>query len=89
MTSNTSIQVSWRPPERENGIILWYTIYYKEEGKTDSNSFSVSRKIHESAIKPLHPFTNYTFWVQANTSAGYGDNSEMVRAQTQEGGMCS
>ena len=89
MTSNTSIQVSWRPPERENGIILGYTIYYKEKGKIDNNSCSVSAKIHTSEIKPLHPFTNYTFWVQANTSAGYGDNSEMVRAQTQEGGMCS
>ena len=89
MTSNTSILLSWRSPERENGIILGYTIYYKEKGKIDNNSCSVSGKIHKSEIKSLHPFTNYTFWVQANTSAGYGDNSEMVRAQTQEGGMCS
>ena len=89
MTSNTSILLSWHSPERENGIILWYTIYYKEEGKTDNNSFSVPGKINRSPIKPLHPFTNYTFWVQANTSAGYGNNSEMVRAQTREGGMCS
>ncbi|MPC89641.1 hypothetical protein E2C01_084595 [Portunus trituberculatus] len=34
--SADSILVSWLPPERPNGIITQYTVYYKEHGKSDS-----------------------------------------------------
>lgn len=34
--SADSILVSWLPPDRPNGIITQYTVYFKEEGKSDS-----------------------------------------------------
>lgn len=41
--SADSILVSWLPPERPNGIITQYTVYYKEHGKSDTE---VSAELH-------------------------------------------
>lgn len=40
--SADSILVSWLPPDRPNGIITQYTVYFKEEGKSDSEVRSCS-----------------------------------------------
>ncbi|CAL4148387.1 unnamed protein product, partial [Meganyctiphanes norvegica] len=36
VTSAESILLSWLPPDRPNGIITQYTVYYKVHGKQDS-----------------------------------------------------
>lgn len=41
--SADSILVSWLPPDKPNGVITQYTVYYKEQGKADSE---VSITIH-------------------------------------------
>lgn len=56
--SADSILVSWLPPDRPNGIITQYTVYFKEEGKSDSE---VGTKILWMFHKTLRISVYYVF----------------------------
>ena len=52
--SADSILVSWQQPERPNGIITQYTVYYKEHGKTDSEVSTLTPHRRTHFIIPLN-----------------------------------
>ncbi|KAK7068698.1 hypothetical protein SK128_024054 [Halocaridina rubra] len=78
--SAESILVSWLPPERPNGIITQYTVYYKEHGQSDSEA--IQQKLLPSQLNyeatGLKRRDNYVFWVTASTTVGEGEMSQAV-----------
>jgi hypothetical protein len=80
------LNVSWRPPKEENGIILTYTIYYKRLGSDKEDSVVATSIKRNKIIQNLKPYTNYSVEVAAKTSAGYGSKSKAKIAQTNESG---
>ncbi|XP_076062140.1 Down syndrome cell adhesion molecule 1 isoform X8 [Oratosquilla oratoria] len=78
--SAESILVSWQPPERPNGIITQYTVYFKEHGKADSDAhpkkLPPSQKSYEAT--GLKHRDDYVFWVTASTTFGEGEPSQPV-----------
>nr|AEC50084.1 down syndrome cell adhesion molecule [Pacifastacus leniusculus] len=78
--SADSILVSWLPPERPNGIITQYTVYYKEHGKSDSET--VQQKLSPAQLSyeatGLKRRDDYVFWVTASTTVGEGEMSQLV-----------
>ncbi|XP_045126176.1 Down syndrome cell adhesion molecule-like protein Dscam2 isoform X16 [Portunus trituberculatus] len=78
--SADSILVSWLPPERPNGIITQYTVYYKEHGKSDSEA--TLQKLLPSQLSyeasGLKRRDAYVFWVTASTTVGEGEMSDLV-----------
>nr|XP_053626611.1 cell adhesion molecule Dscam2-like isoform X3 [Cherax quadricarinatus] len=78
--SADSILVSWLPPERPNGIITQYTVYYKEHGKSDTET--VQQKLLPSQLSyeatGLKRRDDYVFWVTASTTVGEGEMSQLV-----------
>ena len=83
--SNTSVQLSWSAPLYSNGIITKYHVYYK---KTTENIVGGSRTTNGTQyfLERLAPYTNYSFWVYAETSAGLGNKSVTIFNKTYEGG---
>ncbi len=83
--SNTSVQLSWSAPLYSNGIITRYHVYYK---KTIENNIAGSRTTNgtQYLLERLAPYTNYSFWVYAETSAGLGNESVTIFNKTYEGG---
>ncbi|XP_042867937.1 Down syndrome cell adhesion molecule-like protein Dscam2 isoform X1 [Penaeus japonicus] len=78
--SADSILVSWLPPDRPNGIITQYTVYFKEEGKSDSEAEQeklLSTHLNYEA-NGLKQRDEYVFWVTASTTIGEGEKSESV-----------
>ncbi|XP_045126268.1 Down syndrome cell adhesion molecule-like protein Dscam2 [Portunus trituberculatus] len=77
--SADSILLLWLPPERPNGIITEYTVYYKEHGKSDSEA--TRQKLLPSQLSyeasELKHHDGYVFWVTASTTVGEGEMSDL------------
>lgn len=87
--SSTSISVSWSPPSIRRGTITSYTITYYITGDGPSSSAIVVEddgSATSTVIEDLMKYTNYTVFVQASTSVGIGDSSDMVTVFTDEDG---
>ncbi|KAG8439517.1 hypothetical protein GDO86_005642 [Hymenochirus boettgeri] len=91
ITSN-SVMVFWTPPSKPNGIIQYYTFYYRNttstyiKNYTDKEINSTMDNEELSAIVDgLAKFSNYTFWITASTLFGDGNQtSEMIEIHTDE-----
>lgn len=86
---NTTINISWSAPRYRKGIITKYHIYYQkvavnivEHQRIDWNNMSETSHV----VTDLIPYTNYSFWVRAETSAGVGKKSLTTTTMTHEGG---
>ncbi|XP_018017298.1 phosphatidylinositol phosphatase PTPRQ [Hyalella azteca] len=66
--SSRTIQVSWTPPEQENGVLLNYSISWINDFENRSESVGDTEYI----ITSLEPCVDYFINVKAQTSAGYG-----------------
>ena len=82
--SNTSVQLSWSAPLHHNGIITKYHVYYKKA--TENVIAHNTANSTQYLVEDLTPYTNYSFWVYAQTSAGLGNKSVTVFNKTSEGG---
>ena len=86
---NTTVNVSWSAPRYRNGIITKYHIYYQ---KVRENRVEYPRTVWNNMSETSHvvtnltPYTNYSFWVRAETSGGVGDKSATTTIMTHEGG---
>lgn len=86
--SSDSILVSWKPPVEPNGIVEYYTVYYKpaatEDGATEekpkSQKITPSLRNHNLSYqaKNLDSNKKYEFWVTAATTMGEGQPSKKV-----------
>ena len=72
-TYNSSVSISWQPPEFPNGDIITYNYRLVE---TNENDTVISTNITGLSVEEsvtVSPFTNYTATVVAFTSAGSGE----------------
>ena len=75
--------LTWDPPRDTNGIVEMYRVFYREtsglcgevSNSTDSNETTIR-------IEALKKFTEYSFTVAAETSAGVGPRSDEVKNRT-------
>ena len=76
-----SINVTWSPPANPNGILLFYQLEYSIVGQS-SMTLDVPAESLAASLVELTPAQVYQVTVRANTSVGFGDRSELVRATT-------
>ncbi|XP_047224260.1 ephrin type-B receptor 3 isoform X2 [Girardinichthys multiradiatus] len=75
-----TLNLSWLPPEKPNGVILDYEIKYKERGQVMTHTVTSQ---HSSAkVEGLRPATAYVVQVRARTVAGYGRYSNPMDFST-------
>ncbi|KAM5288523.1 phosphatidylinositol phosphatase PTPRQ [Ctenodactylus gundi] len=90
--SSTSIILFWRPPSKPNGIIQYYSVYYRNTSGTVMQNFTLHEVTSEldnmtisAVIDKLAIYSRYTFWVTASTSVGNGNKtSEIIQVYTDQ-----
>ena len=98
--SPTTLSANWSVPIPRNGIITGYSVYcntsanqsYPEQviGPNIPTIISlVNGKTLAVTLSGLNPYTQYSCYVTANTSAGEGSPSMIVTTRTVEGGTLS
>ena len=91
--SSTSLQVVWSPPpeNKQNGMIVYYKIFYVPKEKSDSEATVVTIKnpdTREYVLDDLLKWADYRIWMLAGTSVGDGPKSVPVEVRTDEDGKC-
>ncbi|KAG9490462.1 hypothetical protein GDO78_006025 [Eleutherodactylus coqui] len=90
--SPTSVKIFWNPPMKPNGVVLYYTLYFKNTSNTytrnlTSGDISISSDGNDlsATIHGLAKFSHYEFWLTASTIFGDGDQaSEVIDVNTEE-----
>ncbi|CAH0728325.1 unnamed protein product, partial [Brenthis ino] len=90
-TSVTSLAVSWLPPTRPNGPVLYYTVFYRELGRDrPPQTSTVQAEDGEMSVglggftelRSLSESATYEAWVAAHSAAGEGEPSAPQPATT-------
>ncbi|XP_066113682.1 phosphatidylinositol phosphatase PTPRQ isoform X2 [Saccopteryx bilineata] len=83
--SSSSIILFWTPPLKPNGIIQYYSVYYRNTSGTFVQNFALHEVTNDfdnmtvsAIIDKLAIFSYYTFWVTASTSVGNGNKSSGI-----------
>ena len=89
--SSTSLRVVWKPPpdNKQNGIIIYYKIFYVPSSRSDSEATVVEIKSPSSTefvLDDLLKWTDYRVWMLAGTSVGDGPKSSPIVGRTDEDG---
>lgn len=77
-TSSTTLKLSWLPPrqDRANGKILYYKIFFVEEGRSFEDSDSIKIwNVTDFVLDELRPFQKYLISILAGTRIGDGPSS--------------
>ena len=84
--SSTSIFVTWGqvPPSEQNGVILNYTVSYKEASIGSAKTVTVDEPTNSTTLKGLNEYTNYSITVFASTIKGAGIVSAPIFVITDE-----
>ena len=84
--SSKSILAQWDsvPAENRNGIIISYTVTYKELPGGSTNSQKVYAATTQATLTGLKKYTNYSIDVLASTLKGNGNSSEPIIVITGE-----
>ncbi|XP_073950442.1 cell adhesion molecule Dscam2-like isoform X2 [Choristoneura fumiferana] len=90
-TSVTSLAISWLPPSRPNGPVLYYTVFYRELGR-DRPPQTTTVQAEDSdpsvglggstELRSLSEDATYEAWVAAHSAAGEGEPSAPQPATT-------
>nr|XP_020728940.1 phosphatidylinositol phosphatase PTPRQ [Odocoileus virginianus texanus] len=83
--SSSSILLFWTPPSKPNGIIQYYSVYYRNTSGTFIQNFTLHEVTNDfdnmtvsAIIDKLAIFSYYTFWLTASTSVGNGNKSSGI-----------
>ncbi|OCT97337.1 hypothetical protein XELAEV_18009565mg [Xenopus laevis] len=79
--TKNGISLSWKEPNRPNGIILEYEIKNFEKDQETSYTI-VKSKETEITVEGLKPASSYIFQIRARTAAGYGAFSRRFEFET-------
>ncbi|XP_048664187.1 phosphatidylinositol phosphatase PTPRQ [Marmota marmota marmota] len=90
--SSSSIILFWTPPSKPNGIIQYYSVYYRNTSGTFIQNFTLYEVTNEfdnmtvsAIIDKLAIFSYYTFWLTASTSVGNGNkSSDIIQVYTDQ-----
>ncbi|XP_016054908.1 PREDICTED: phosphatidylinositol phosphatase PTPRQ [Miniopterus natalensis] len=90
--SSSSIILFWTPPSKPNGVIQYYSVYYRNTSGTFVQNFTLHEVTNDfdnmtvsAIIDKLAIFSYYTFWVTASTSVGNGNkSSDIVQVHTDQ-----
>ncbi|XP_037573231.1 neogenin isoform X1 [Dermacentor silvarum] len=83
LVSTRFATLSWSVPERVEGHILAYSVYYREEGSTRERVLNTTRQsLEEIIIQGLRPSTKYYFRVVAYNEHGPGESSPELEVET-------
>ena len=77
-TTKTSISLSWDKPELTNGKIISYTVQWASFGDSYESTELIGADVFDYTIGNLTLYTNYSVEVFARTSAGRGENDQLV-----------
>ncbi|XP_067415990.1 phosphatidylinositol phosphatase PTPRQ isoform X4 [Emydura macquarii macquarii] len=88
----SSVMVFWSPPQRPNGIIQYYSVYYKNNSGTFMQNFTSSdidsgadNKSLSAVLDNLAKCSYYTMWLTADTAFGNGNKtSEIIHVYTDQ-----
>lgn len=87
-TSSYGISLSWTPPQRPNGKIIQYMVYYQKQTNNrrigDEQVIGVDGNLIGVSISGLEAFSSYFISLEAINSAG-SVKSNFIMAQTLEG----
>ena len=89
--SSTSLRVVWEPPpeNKQNGMIVYYKIFYVPKSRSDSDATVVEIKnpgAREFVLDELLKWKDYRIWMLAGTSVGDGPKSTPIEVKTDEDG---
>uniref|UniRef100_A0A2K5RV06 Phosphatidylinositol phosphatase PTPRQ n=1 Tax=Cebus imitator TaxID=2715852 RepID=A0A2K5RV06_CEBIM len=90
--SSSSIILFWTPPSKPNGIIQYYSVYYRNTSGTFMQNFTLHEVTNDfdnmtvsAIVDKLAIFSYYTFWLTASTSVGNGNKSgDIVEVYTDQ-----
>ncbi|KAF2974736.1 hypothetical protein EK904_001603 [Melospiza melodia maxima] len=85
--SSTSIMLFWSPPQKPNGNILYYSVYFKNNsGIFIQNFTSYGNDSNVSVVlDDLAKYSHYTLWLTASTAFGDGNKtSEKIDVYTDQ-----
>ncbi|XP_032152468.1 phosphatidylinositol phosphatase PTPRQ isoform X2 [Sapajus apella] len=90
--SSSSIILFWTPPSKPNGIIQYYSVYYRNTSDTFMQNFTLHEVTNDfdnvtvsAIVDKLAIFSYYTFWLTASTSVGNGNkSSDIVEVYTDQ-----
>lgn len=83
LVSTRFATLSWNIPEKVEGHILAYSVYYREESSTRERVLNTTRQsLEEIIIQGLRPSTKYYFRVVAYNEHGPGESSPQLEVET-------
>ena len=81
--TDTTMSLSWIPPQMPNGIITHYQVQYRRSDSSNTfTSLSTTNAILTFTVTELTSNTEYVFRVRAFTTAGHGPPSNEVTHYT-------
>ncbi|XP_022254822.1 neogenin-like, partial [Limulus polyphemus] len=83
IVSTRFVTITWQPPALVNGIIIGYSVYYKEEGSSRERVVNTTiPHLEEVSIQGLRSSTRYTIRVIAYNQHGPGSSSNQIAVET-------
>ncbi|XP_068525196.1 phosphatidylinositol phosphatase PTPRQ isoform X2 [Anas acuta] len=89
--TSTSVMLFWSPPQKPNGNILYYSVYFKNnsgifiQNFTSSGNYSDVNMSQSAILDDLAKYSHYTLWVTASTAFGDGNKtSEIIDVYTDQ-----
>ncbi|NWV59160.1 PTPRQ phosphatase, partial [Malurus elegans] len=89
--TSTSIMLFWSPPQKPNGNILYYSVYFKNNSGIFIQNFTSYGNDSNVSMSPfvvlddLVKYSHYTLWLTASTAFGDGNRtSEKIDVYTDQ-----
>ncbi|RMC09886.1 hypothetical protein DUI87_12672 [Hirundo rustica rustica] len=89
--TSTSIMLFWSPPQKPNGNILYYSVYFKNNSGIFIQNFTNYGNDSNVSVSPfivlddLAKYSHYTLWITASTAFGDGNKtSEKIEVYTDQ-----
>ncbi|XP_054688920.1 phosphatidylinositol phosphatase PTPRQ isoform X5 [Grus americana] len=89
--TSTSITLFWSPPQKPNGNILYYSVYFKNnsgifiQNFTSYGNDSDASMPQSAVLDDLAKYSHYTLWLTASTAFGDGNKtSEIIDVYTDQ-----
>ena len=88
LISSRFVTLTWLAPLVTNGgVVLTYSVYYKQVGSTRERVFNTSSSQREANIQGLRPDSNFAFRVVAYNEFGPGDSTKELSVRTHPEGI--